>query len=53
MAVDIFTDERKILVIKDLPINCVVYEHDDGEEYIVVDYEWFKQQVDGEAEANV
>jgi len=39
-------DERKILVIKDLPVDCVVYKHDDGEEYIVVSYEFFKKQID-------
>jgi len=42
--IDIFTDERKILVMQSLPVDYCIYE-EDTEEYIVVSYEYFRAQV--------
>lgn len=40
---DEFMDDRKLFVLSNLPVDYIEFKH-----YIIVSYDWFKQQVNEE-----
>lgn len=40
MAVDILTEDRRIFIMKGLPVDYLEFKH-----FIIVSYEWFKNKL--------